>query len=187
LTLLQRARSNDADAWTRLFQLYQPLVLYWCTRMGIHAPEAEDVGQEVFREAATSIQSFHHDQLGDTFRGWLRGITRNVVLTHFRRRRRHIEAAGGSDALIRLQQIPEALTDDGEDPAEQLSALYRRALDLIRGEFEERTWHMFCRTVFDSQAPVQVAHEMGVSAAAVRQAKARVLRRLKQEVGELAP
>ena len=29
LSLLERARTNDADAWRRLVELYRPLVLFW--------------------------------------------------------------------------------------------------------------------------------------------------------------
>ena len=30
LSLLQRARANDQQAWARLTALYRPLVLFWC-------------------------------------------------------------------------------------------------------------------------------------------------------------
>jgi len=40
----------------------------------------EDVAQEVFRVAAASIEKFRRERPGDSFRGWLRGITRNFTL-----------------------------------------------------------------------------------------------------------
>ena len=55
----------------------------------------------------------------------------------------------------------------------------------MRGEFEERTWQMFWRVVIEGHSPVALAEELGVTPAAVRQAKSRVLRRLKEEMGEL--
>src|SRR5947209_6523065 len=82
LSLLQRARGRDQDAWGRLFYLYRPFVLYWCGRWGVHAEDADDVSQEVFRAAADGLGAFRHDRPGDTFRGWLRGITHNKVLMH---------------------------------------------------------------------------------------------------------
>src|SRR5206468_3818201 len=30
LSLLQRVRGNDPEAWGRLVQLYRPLLLFWC-------------------------------------------------------------------------------------------------------------------------------------------------------------
>jgi hypothetical protein len=58
-----------------------------------------------------------------------------------------------------------------EDGPEQVQGLYRRALDLVRGGFEERTWEMFRLTLIEDRAPDAVAAQFGVSAAAVRQAK----------------
>jgi RNA polymerase sigma-70 factor (ECF subfamily) len=183
LSLLQRARGNDPDAWSRLFQLYRPYVLYWCGRWGVPAQDGEDVAQEVFRAAASGLDGFHRDRPGDSFRGWLRGITRYMVLQYFRRADSRAVAAGGSDAHQRLQEVSDPYTE--EDPAEQLGALYHRGLELIRGDFEEQTWQAFWLTVVEGRRPSLVAPELGLSAGAVRQAKARVLRRLKEELGEL--
>src|SRR6187402_1207192 len=109
LSLLQRARSNDQDAWTRITNLYRPLVRFWCRQA--HCPEAEieDVGQEVFAAVANGLGVFRHDRPGDSFRGWLRGITRNQVLLYFRRNQGRPRQEGGSEALGRLQELPETL------------------------------------------------------------------------------
>ena len=106
LTLLDRLRTNDDDAWRTMVKLYGPLVHHWCVRGGVRGADGDDVAQEVFRAAATSLEAFRRDRPGDSFRGWLRGITRNMVLQHFRRGRRHPTAAGGTDAHLRLQPFP---------------------------------------------------------------------------------
>jgi RNA polymerase sigma-70 factor (ECF subfamily) len=187
LTLLQRLRDNDGDSWRVMVQLYTPLVQYWCARGGVRGADADDVAQEVFHAAATHMHSFRRDQPGDSFRGWLRGITRNMVLRHFRRGERHAQASGGTDALRRLQQVEVAAADepDEDDPAEELDGLRRRALELVRGEFEERTWRAFWETAIVGRSPVDVAADQGVSPAAVRMAKSRVLRRLKEEFADM--
>jgi RNA polymerase sigma-70 factor (ECF subfamily) len=186
-TLLQRLRDNDAEAWRIMVQLYTPLVCYWCARGGVRGADAEDVAQEVFQAAASSMAGFHRDRPGDSFRGWLRGITRNMVLQHFRRNDRHPRAAGGTDALLQLQGIAESDNDagDGTDPTEELDGLRRRALELVRSEFAERTWQAFWKTVVEGRAPADIAAEMGVSPTAVRMAKSRVLHRLKEAFGDL--
>src|SRR6516162_4092472 len=99
LSLLERARRREPAAWNRLIALYRPLVLYWCRRGGIHGPDAEDVSQEVFAGAAGGLDKFHRDQPGDTFRGWLRGITCNQVLLYQRKTQRQPRGQGGSDGL----------------------------------------------------------------------------------------
>jgi RNA polymerase sigma-70 factor (ECF subfamily) len=188
LTLLERLRANNSDAWRVMVQLYTPLVYHWCARGGLRGADTEDVTQDVFQAAATHLANFRRDRPGDSFRGWLRGITRNMVLQHFRRRGRHAPASGGTDALLRLQEVADTsdvTAVEDEDPAEELDALRQRALELVRSEFEERTWRAFWMTVVEDRAPVDVAADMGVSPAAVRMAKSRVLHRLKEEFGEL--
>jgi RNA polymerase sigma-70 factor (ECF subfamily) len=134
------------------------------------------------------MDSFRRDRPGDSFRGWLRGITRNMVLQHFRRSGRHPKASGGTDALVKLQSVADAAGNDedaDEDPVEELDGLRRRALELVRSEFTERTWRAFWQTVVEGRSPADLAAEMGVTPTAVRMAKSRVLRRLKETFGDL--
>jgi RNA polymerase sigma-70 factor (ECF subfamily) len=186
LTLLGRVRANDADAWARLVHLYTPLVRYWCLRGRLQEADADDVIQEVFRAAFAALPDFRRDRPGDTFRGWLRVITRNMLALHFRRKGRSPSAAGGSDAFVRLQEVADPQVDLPEDDSrQQLQGLYVRALELVRAEFEERTWQMFWLTVVDGRAPADVATQFGVTPVAVRKAKSRVLQRLRAEIGDL--
>jgi RNA polymerase sigma-70 factor (ECF subfamily) len=184
LTLLERARNRDEEAWQRLMQLYAPLVASWCGRWGVSGQDADDVSQDVFGAVAAGLGGFRRDRPGDTFRGWLRGITRNKLLDHLRRRQGQAEAQGGTDAHRQMQQIAEQPWP--EDSEEDLGALYRRALELVRGEFEERTWQAFWRAAVDGHSPADIAADLGVTQAAVRKAKSRVLHRLRQEIGDLA-
>src|SRR4051794_30393048 len=80
LTLLEKLRQNQEDAWVRLGRLYGPLIHSWCARWGFSPPDIEDICQEVYQVVVKRIGEFHRDGPGDTFRGWLRGITRNRLL-----------------------------------------------------------------------------------------------------------
>ncbi|MDP1564243.1 MAG: sigma-70 family RNA polymerase sigma factor [Pirellulaceae bacterium] len=60
-----------------------------------------------------------------------------------------------------------------------------RGLEQIRPEFQSHTWEAFWRTVVDGQATAIVATELNLSLASVRQAKSRILRRLRQQLGDL--
>jgi RNA polymerase sigma-70 factor (ECF subfamily) len=183
LTLLERVRGRDETAWGSLLRLYAPLVERWCGHWGVRGADADDVRQEVFQAVAAGLDDFRRDKSGDTFRGWLRVITRNKLIDYSRRRQKQPEAQGGSDAQRQLQQIAEP--ELPEDSQEDLGGLYHRALALVRSEFEERTWEAFWRAAVDGQAPGLIAADLGVTAAAVRKAKSRVLLRLRQEVGDL--
>jgi RNA polymerase sigma-70 factor (ECF subfamily) len=185
-SLLARARNHDPAAWERMVDLYAPLVYHWCRRAGLSAEDTADVFQEVFRSVSEHLSGFRKDRPGDSFRGWLRIITRNKVLDHFRRQEHQAAAAGGTDAQLRLQALPDAARDD-EDPSEQdlIRQQLHRALEAIRPEFEERTWQAFWAVQVDNRATDDVAAELGQTTAAVRKAKYRVLRRLREEMSEL--
>jgi RNA polymerase sigma-70 factor, ECF subfamily len=187
-SLLERVRARDRTAWGRLVRLYGPLVYGWCRRAGLQAADAADLGQEVFAAVARGIHCFRHDRQGDTFRGWLYTITRNKL------RDRSLPpggaGAGGSDALRRLADLP-AEQGGGDSPtadSEELNetkALYRRAIELVRGEHEPRNWDAFWRAFVDEQAPVDIASDLGITVNAVYLAKSRILRRLREEFGAL--
>jgi RNA polymerase sigma-70 factor (ECF subfamily) len=184
-SLLARVQANDPAAWDRLVTLYAPLVWHWCRRMHLPHQETADVFQEVFKAVAVHFPRFHHDRPEDTFRGWLRTITRNKVRDYFRRTQHEPEATGGTDAQLHWSQVP-ALDPDNELEAGQDSLLFQRALSLIQSEFEERSWRAFWRVVVDGCPPQQVADELGMSTGSVRVAKCRILHRLRQELGDAA-
>jgi RNA polymerase sigma-70 factor (ECF subfamily) len=185
LSLLERARANDAEAWRTLLRLYRPLVCYWCRRGGVADADIEDLTQDVFTAVALGLAKFRRDRPGDTFRGWVCGIARNQTLMHFRRTANKAQGEGGSHAWEQLQKVVgPADLHDAEERAE-IRQVYRRALELVRGDFEERTWHAFWLTVIEGRAPATLTEELGLSLAGVRQAKARVLRRLRQELGDV--
>ena len=196
LSLLERVKAADQQAWQRLMALYSPLVCYWCARWQVSGADADDIVQDVFLGVAASIGKFQRPRQDSpsagtgtepkgTFRGWLGAITRNKLCDFYERRRRQPAAQGGSDAQRLLQEIPDGtLSDDAADAA-QLSDVYYRALELIRGDFQDHTWQAFWRTAVENQTAAEVGPALGMSKAAVRQAKARVLHRLKEEVGDL--
>jgi len=185
LSLLERVRTRDPEAWCRLVQLYQPLVRAWCTRGGVDATDAEDVAQEVFAAASAALDHFHRDRPGDTFRGWLRAITRNQILLLHRHNCGRTQATGGSDAWQDLQAVADPLPGPGEEESVEVGELYLRALELVRAEFEELTWRAFWLTVVEDREPAALTQELNMTTNNIRQAKSRVLRRLRQEVGDL--
>lgn len=183
-SLIARVQARDPAAWKRLVDLYGPLVYRWSRRAGVPAGDAPDVVQEVFRSVDGHVREFRRRRPGDSFRGWLWTITRNHSRDYFRRRAHQHPAAGGSDAHQRLLQVPQpdALEADQAVAGEARHGLLHRALELIHVEFEEPTWRAFWRTTVEGASAAEVAAELGLSAGAVRQAKYRVLRRLRQEL-----
>jgi RNA polymerase sigma-70 factor (ECF subfamily) len=183
ITLLDRLRNQDPEGWRRFVQVYGPLIYHWCRRRNVAADDAADVAQEVFQTVLAKMSEFRRTKSTDSFRGWLWTITRFKLGDFFRRHERVPTVYGGSDAVIRLHELPEILPDD-EEHATDTTELVRRALRLIRVEFEERTWQAFWRVTIEGHAPKDVAQDMKISPDAVRMAKSRVLRRLREELAD---
>lgn len=197
-SLLSDARHDDPQAWARLVRLYSPWVAQWCRRCGVQEHDVVDVLQEVFSAVARNLARFRQDRPGDTFRGWLATIARNKVHDYFRRRANEPTACGGTEAARRMGQICDPASEespfdlggsenDGLNAASrtwELSGLVARALEAIRGEFQERTWKAFLGVVVDGRPTTEVAEELGMSAGAVRVAKSRVLTRVRAELGD---
>lgn len=184
-SLLGLARAGDATAWDRLSTLYAPLVFHWCRLRGLREADAADVVQDVFQAVATHLGPFRKLEKGDTFRGWLRTITENKIRDHFRRSAHEAEAVGGTEVQHRLNQVPApSASESAPSDADWDGEFLRRALDVVRPDFGDRTWQAFWRTVIDGQPPVEVAGELAMSAGAVRVAKCRVLKRLRDVIGE---
>jgi RNA polymerase sigma-70 factor (ECF subfamily) len=188
-SLLADARCDAPDAWQRLVNLYAPLVAAWCRRWQVAEQDIGDVLQEVFAAVAKNLARFRKETPQDTFRGWLATIARNKVRDHFRRRADQPAAVGGSEASQRLAQLldPEgsSLEADAVDEA-AFGMVLQRALERIRGEFQEQTWQAFWGVVVEGQTAAEVAAGLHMQPGAVRVCKSRVLARLRRELGDVA-
>ena len=184
VSLVARVQGNDADAWDRMVRLYSPLVYTWCRQHGLPSHDASDVLQEVFRAVHRTVGKFRREKKSDSFRGWLWTITRNKVRDHFRALANRPRPAGGTDAQMRFAELPE------EEPATDVSLAasdgkgspFYGALELVRAEFEDKTWQAFWRVTVEEKTTADVAEALGMSVNAVRLAKSRVLRRLRTEL-----
>ncbi|QDU31868.1 RNA polymerase sigma factor RpoE [Anatilimnocola aggregata] len=185
LSLLERARSCDQQAWVRIVRLYCPLVYRWCRSRGLQEADAADVGQDVFRAVSAGLPNFRHDSEGCSFRGWLKKITQNKVTDFVRDKRRSPDGRGGSDAYQSLQEIQGEESVDSEALAQETRLLYERALEIIQTEFNQVHWQAFYRTTIDHQSAGDVAQELGLSRQVVYNARSRILRRLREEFAEL--
>ncbi|HRF01740.1 MAG TPA: sigma-70 family RNA polymerase sigma factor [Pirellulaceae bacterium] len=187
-SLIAEARRHLPDAWRRIHTVYGPLVYAWCREWRVPEQDAIDLVQDVFRAVIRNLDTFRHQPAVDgkvragSFRGWIWTITRNKVRDYRRRSPRRPLAIGGSEIQQQLLQIPadESESTDGAEP--RFGELVRQVLRLIRDEFESRTWDAFWQVTVDGRSAGDVAERLGMSEGAVRQAKYRVLRRLRDEL-----
>ena len=186
-SLLRRAAMHDGRAWEEMVELYGPLISTWCRRSGADWHMTADCIQEVFIVLSNRLDTFRPTGLSGAFRAWLWSISRNKLIDLFRASNRQPLASGGSTAHLAMLSVAaeqEWMRDEPTEPLD-VSSLTRRAIEQVRSEFTEQSWKVFQRTVVDGIATNIVANEMGLSTSAIRQAKSRILRRLRQQLGDL--
>ena len=152
-------------------------------RAGVGA-DADDLGQDILLVLVAEAPGFERQRNG-SFRTWLRVVTVNRVRTWRRSRaRRPVTAADPTEAF--LAQL--------EDPAGDLARQWDRdhnkhvtdrLLAVVKPDFTPAVWTAFEDQALAGRPAADVAAELGMSVAAVLQAKSRVLRRLRQEAGGL--
>lgn len=188
-SLLRDAQQHDPQAWTRLCHLYEPLARYWCVRLGVPTQDLDDVVQDVFASVARGLHKFRRRSSRDSFRAWLRTVTRHRVMDWFRARAGKVVASGGSLAMKRLAEVPDASAElpwssESEDESRLNDQLLAAALAHIENSCDAKTWQAFWRVVVDGARPVDVAEDLEMPPVSVRVAKCRVLNRLRRELGE---
>ena len=183
-SLINRLQDEDQIGWSRFVNLYAPVVYQWTRQAGLSEEDAADVGQEVFRTVAGRVAEFRRQNRG-SFRSWLRTITRNKIGDHLKRNRAEDIAFGGSDSRIKNSATVEPLVDREEDETRDQQTLFGAALRLIQTDFHETTWQAFWRVTIEGQSVESVAQDLEMEPKAIRQAKYRVLKRLREEFGEL--
>lgn len=196
LSLISRIRVNDAQAWQELVDLYWPLVAFWCRKRGIADADVSDIVQDVFFAVCRALDGYQPDKTSGCFRSWLWTIARHKIIDVLRRSHRIPDARGGSTAMLATNQIPQDETGevvepplelDTSEPSErdQYGLLAKRALRIVQSEFEPKTWQAFWRSTVDGIPVAVVAKELDLSAASIRKYRSRVLRRLREQLGEL--
>jgi len=167
--------------------LYTPLVAHWIRRCGLDPSDTADCIQDVFAAVAMSLESYQATGTSGGFRAWLWTITRNKVRDLIRRKRRHPRPRGGSTAWQQLNEIPDESVVPNDEPTDSahLDELIGRGLEQIRSEFEPRSWQAFWRTAVDGIPDAIASQELGMTPAAVRQHRSRILRRLREQLGDV--
>ena len=181
LDRLKTARPQASD-WSKLQDVYLPLIQRWLGRVPGLGAEVDDLAQEVFVVLVRQIPSFDRRREG-SFRAWLRGVTVNRVRTYRRQRRPTV-------GLDQAEGFLDQLADPNGDLArawdrEHDQHVTQKLLTSVQGDFSPASWEAFRRFALDGLPAAEVARGLGISENAVIRAKSRILKRLREEAGEL--
>jgi RNA polymerase sigma-70 factor (ECF subfamily) len=186
LSLLERLKKAEpmASDWGRLQDLYLPLIHKWLSRVPGLRNESNDLAQEVLVVLFRELHSFERRRAG-AFRAWLRQITVNRIRAFSRAR--HKQPLAGLEGV---NQLLSQLEDPQSDVVRQWDLehdqhVYQKLLAIVRPDFRPTTWQAFTRFALEGQPAARVAKELGMSESAVIQSKFRILKRLREEAGDL--
>jgi RNA polymerase sigma-70 factor (ECF subfamily) len=182
--LLRLADADDQRAWVEFIELYEPLVHRLLRKSGLQDADLREVAQDVFVAVSRNVARFEPAYGRGSFRGWLRTVTRNLLVNLLEQRRRQLGSGSGSTDMIRLLHevpAPDAQASAVVD-AELRRRLFHHAADRVRKEFRPATWQAFWQTAVDSEDVDEVCRRLGMTPGAVYIARSRVIARLRQEV-----
>ncbi len=184
LDRLKEAGPESAD-WHKLKDVYLPLIRSWLAGVPGLRDDADDLAQEVFVVLLRGLPAFERRRHG-SFRAWLRQVAMNRVRAFRKAGRKRGRARGDGETERHLAQL--------EDPKSDLARqwdrdydlhLLRKLLAVVQPDFEPKTWQAFIQFALDGLSAAAVAQELALSESAVVQAKFRVLKRLREEAGDL--
>lgn len=176
-SLIHGLKAWSPDRWTNFVLVYSPLLKYWIRQKGVAPSAVDDVFQESLQSICAAIGNFERDATKGKFRGWLRTIVERRVVDHFRSM--PIEKPTAPEQLGSLPKPEQKTPEMIESEQQVIEEIRIRAMELVRQTTTEKTWQMFWLSTVEQVPTSDIANQFGVSNAAVRVAKQRVLQRLR--------
>ena len=170
----------DQTAWESFVRLYTPLIFRWARQTGLGQADAADIVQDVVTRVFESLPNFHYDS-AKSFRGWLKAITLNRYREIKRRRSSSMQLASESmlDRLARIE-VAESTWD-----LSYAKALVAQAMVQRRGDFAYETWQALRLVMLEGKTVDEAANKSGVSTWTIYSARARLMKRLRDELDGL--
>jgi RNA polymerase sigma-70 factor (ECF subfamily) len=119
--LVERSRHNDLQAFEQLVQIYQNKVYGLCYQLTGNYNDSQDLAQEVFIKAYSSIKTFKNQS---DFGTWLHRIAVNTWINIQRKRKRRQEVS--IDAPLK--------TEDGEEMAREIPSPEANPLETVESK-----------------------------------------------------
>ena len=161
--------------WNEFADKYSRIIAGFARNAGLPAQEADDVLQDVLMGFFRVSDRFEYDPKKGRFRGYLKRVTLNAIRARHRKKR---PTTGFDDTVD-----PPVESDlDAAWDRQWTEQLLQRAMGEARNEVEERTWQAFELYGVRGVPAEEVAKETDMTPAAIRHAKMRLTRRVREIV-----
>ncbi|TPI14081.1 RNA polymerase sigma factor [Mesorhizobium sp. B4-1-3] len=185
MALVRQALARDPDAFRAIIKTYNQRLYRLARGVVRNDAEAEDVLQEAYMRAFTSLQAFRGEASLST---WLSRIVINEALGRLRKRKRIVAMPGNPEAQIIRFPLNQNDLNPGDDPERtmaqrQILRLVERATDSLPDVY--RT--VFVARVIEGLSIEETADLLGVKPETVKtrlhRARALVRKALDDEIG----
>ncbi|MDG2423853.1 MAG: sigma-70 family RNA polymerase sigma factor [Phycisphaerales bacterium] len=165
--------------WQEFTEKYARVIAGFARNAGLRAQDADDVLQDVLLGFFRVSDQFEYDPDRGRFRGYLKRVTLNAIRARHRRKR-------PSTFLKEDYDPPGEMPDvDAAWDRQWTEQLLQRAMTEARGGVEERTWKAFELYGVRGVPVEQVATELEMTPAAIRHAKMRLVKQVREIVDRL--
>lgn len=167
--LIKNAIDGEAEAFGRLYDIYQPRIYRFIYLRVSHREEAEDITHRVFISAWENIAEFEiKDE--SSFSGWLYSIARNKVIDHYRTRKITID--------IENIKEPAAIRDTGEEIAN-----FNLEIEKVKkaiGQLKDIEQDVIIMRFVEDLTPKEVAKILNKNEGAIRLIQHRAIKNLRK-------
>ena len=166
--LVERSKENDEDAFGELYSLYVDSIYRYIYIKIKVSHEAEDLVQQVFLKAWSSIRTFKYEKF--PFSSWLYRIAHNQVIDYYRSRKK-------SNLSIK----EEIIVDSSDNPAiSQDQKSDKRELERAIRNLPENQQQVIILKFIEELDNKEIAKIIGKSEGAIRVLQYRALKMLKK-------
>jgi RNA polymerase sigma factor (sigma-70 family) len=185
VTLLARLRDDPTNqaVWQEFVRRYRPLIHGFCLSRHLQPADAEDVTQAVLARLVNRMRDFRYDP-AQSFRGWLKTVTRRVLTNELAKRRR--EQGSGDSVIERMLENVEAR----EGMVQAVETAYDRelldeALRRVRERVPEQQWDAFRLTALESKSGADASKALGILVSTIYSSKSKVQKLVREELRRL--
>lgn len=179
-TLVARSQQGDLEAFEQLVLLYQKKVYALSFNLTGNQVEAQDLAQEAFLRAFTSLKGFRNDA---DFGTWLHRLTVNLWINGQQRQKKQFFLLPGSFGSAEGEEFPREVAAAGGDPQEALEKEEFRIA--MRQALNELPWMQKTALVLreiEGYSYEEIARMLGCSVGTVKSRLNRGRRTLKEKL-----
>lgn len=183
--LLKLCDPRDHEAWVEFVYLYEPVIYRVLKKYGLQDVDAMEVMQELLLVVSRSVNRWTPGKEHGSFRGWLRRVTRNLVVNWLRIKKRQPDIFPLDLDSLLIRNEPCEGDESREFDDEVRRSMFQRASERVRQEVQPQTWQAFWEVAVSGHEIRDVADRLRMTTGAVRVAKCRVIARLRETVSRL--